>query len=239
MELSLVTVFIAGLLTFIAPCTLPLIPAFIGYLAGNTNNQKKTLLVTAGFTIGFSLVFILFGLAAGFIGTSIIAYRSSLTIIGGLIIILMGLYLILEPHLNFSLFKGNGFNIPKKTVGFMGSVAIGASFGFGWSPCLGPILGAVLTIAATSGNLAFSTMLLAIYSIGLSIPFFGLALFYNKLSSTIANISPRSISITRYLGGMLFVLIGFLILFNSYNLITNFGTELLDNWYFDKLSNYL
>lgn len=242
MEVATISVFLAGLLTFIAPCTLPLIPAFLAYIAGDKqSSQSRLLQIAIGFCLGFSIVFIIFGLTVGFFSSTLLAYRPLLIKIGGIIITLFGLGLILEPYLKFKTVKTTGFKLRlyDQSRQFGSAVLIGASFGFGWSPCLGPILGAVLTFAATSGNMLTSAILLAVYSTGLSLPFIVLALFYNRLSRLIGNLSPRFYTYSRLIGGLLLVIIGILILLGSYSLLTDFGTNLIEDWYFNSLSNYL
>lgn len=246
-EIPLGSALLAGFLTFLAPCTLPLVPAFLGYLAGTSDNPTRRALIkiTAGFTFGFSVVFIFFGLAAGLLGTTLLQHQDILTKIGGVIVVFMGLVLVFKGKLpNFlpTLSRPVGFRVPKIFKGeasFYSSLVTGVSFGFGFSPCLGPILGGILTIAATSGDVLQSTLLLALYSLGLAVPFFVLALFYKTLSAKLVATSPQLLDGIRIFGGLLFIALGVLLFTNSFGLITEIGTKIVEPLYFNKLFNYL
>ena len=176
MEVHLPIAFLAGLISFLSPCVLPLIPGYISYISGTSFNElvekKKNLIVikTIFFTLGFSLVFIALGLTASFIGKFFLTNSEIFRIIAGAIIIFFSLQL-----LGIINFKFMNKDIRIFTDQYSPSLAfpflIGAAFGFGWTPCIGPILGSILTLAAIEENIGKSILLLSFYSLGLAIPF--------------------------------------------------------------------
>jgi len=167
------TAFVAGLLSFFSPCVLPLVPAYLANLAGESaidiggsRRVWPTLLHSVSFVLGFSILFILMGASAGLIGASIIAYSDTLRIISGIVVIIFGVFLIAAhkiPWLNYEkrLHMQGGRN-----PGYIRSMMIGAAFAVGWTPCIGPILGSILFIASYTGETAKGAALLAVYSLG-------------------------------------------------------------------------
>tara|TARA_B100000686_G_C16701493_1_gene923689 strand:- start:142 stop:858 length:717 start_codon:yes stop_codon:yes gene_type:complete len=176
MEVSLSIAFLAGLISFLSPCVLPLIPGYISYISGLsfdqlTDGRKNLVLIrTILFTLGFSLVFIALGLTATFIGQFFLNNSNTLRIISGTIIILLSLQLI--GFFNFKIMnKELRFFTTQYSQSLIFPVIVGAAFGFGWTPCIGPILGSVLVMAATEENINKGMLLLSFYSLGLAIPF--------------------------------------------------------------------
>jgi cytochrome c-type biogenesis protein len=189
-SVSFSAAFIAGLLSFLSPCILPLIPAYFSFITGlsmdelvneNTNGvRKKVLLSTITFVCGFSLIFILLGASATFLGQQLDLYRDHIRVIGGHVIVLFGLHLmgwIQIPALNMD----RRFHPTRKPLRLMGVFLVGMAFGAGWSPCVGPMLGSILVIASTQQSIWQGVSLLAIYSAGLAIPFVLLSLFINLM----------------------------------------------------------
>jgi len=168
--------FLAGLISFLSPCVLPLIPGYISYISGTTfdkiNEKKRNLIVlkTIFFTLGFSLVFIALGSTASYIGKFFLINSNIFRIIAGIIIIFFSLQLI--GILNFKFMnKDLRFFTNKYNDNLAFPLLVGAAFGFGWTPCIGPILGSILTLAAIEENISQSMLLLSFYSLGLAIPF--------------------------------------------------------------------
>ena len=244
-EVSIFAAFIAGLLTFIAPCTLPLIPAFLGYLSGadgsdnNSGDRFKVVKVAVGFVLGFSTVFILFGAFASLLGAQLFEARGILTKVGGVIVTIIGLLIVFQTNLPFLSNKASGFKLPVNTGSPFTAFITGASFSFGWSPCIGPILGGILTIAATSGNIIDGILLMTVFSLGLGIPFIATGLFYKKAQSIFANISPNFLKWTQVIGGLIFVIFGILLFTNSFGYITVWGEHFFADLYFDSIADYL
>ncbi len=217
-EVSYFVAFGGGLLSFFSPCVLPLVPAYLANLAGVTaidpNTRRSylpTLFHSLSFVLGFSIIFIIMGASVGLIGTTITAHSALLRQIAGGLIIAFGVFLIAAfklPWLNYE----KRLNAPTgSNPGYLRSVGIGAAFALGWTPCIGPILGAILTFAWSSQTAAQGALLLAIYSLGLGIPFIILGLVWGA-------IMPLWKSINRYLwaislaGGILLIIVGILML---------------------------
>jgi cytochrome c-type biogenesis protein len=173
--LGITVAFVAGLLSFLSPCVLPLVPSYVGFLTGMTlgemeGRRRTALLHALLFVGGFSLVFILLGASATALGRALRYYQELLQIIGGLLIIAFGL-LCLGVFKPAWLVQERRLQLEQKPVGFLGSALVGMAFGAGWTPCIGPVLGAILGLAATSGDVSRGMLLLAVYSAGLAVPF--------------------------------------------------------------------
>lgn len=173
--LGLLVAFAAGLLSFLSPCVLPLVPSYVGFLTGMTlpeaaSRRRLALLHAVLFVSGFSLVFILLGASATTLGRALNYYQIWLQRIGGALIILFGLLCLgaFSPRL---LSQERRVHLERKPVGYLGSVLVGMAFAAGWTPCIGPVLGGILGLAATSADVSRGVMLLAVYSAGLALPF--------------------------------------------------------------------
>ena len=230
MILNLIIAFGAGLIRFLSPCVLPLIPGYISYISGESlgdivEKQKKILLKTILFSFGFSLVFISFGATASFIGNLLLEYSNSLRIIAGLVIIIFSLQLIGILNLNF-LNKEKRIYTKNYSDNLFFPLIVGAAFGFGWTPCIGPVLGSILALAATEGSVGKGILLLSFYSLGLAIPFvlsgYGISKFLEFSKNFKKNIRIISIS-----GGIILLITGVLIVTNKLQIIGYFLLEAL------------
>ena len=175
MIINLLIAFSAGFISFLSPCVLPLIPGYISYISGQTLNElvkkkQSVLLKTIYFSLGFSIIFIIFGATASFLGKLFITYSKELRMIAGIIIILFSLQLIGIIKLNL-LNKEKKYYTKKYHENSFFPILVGGAFGFGWTPCIGPILGSILALAAVKETIFESVLLLAFYSLGLAIPF--------------------------------------------------------------------
>ena len=164
----------AGLISFLSPCVLPLIPGYISYISGASLNEllakkKINLIPLILFTLGFSFVFIAFGAAASYVGQILLQHSQILRIIAGLVIIIFSLQLIGIININFLNFEKKIYT--KKNNNILFSFIVGMAFGFGWTPCIGPILGSILALASTEETIFKAIILLSFYSLGLAIPF--------------------------------------------------------------------
>jgi cytochrome c-type biogenesis protein len=174
-SLGLFVAFAAGLLSFLSPCVLPLVPSYIGFLTGMSlpemaGRRRVALLHALLFVLGFSLVFMVLGASAPALGRALNYYQHWLQRIGGVLIILFGLVclgVIRAPFLT----QEHRLQMEQKPVGLLGSALVGMAFGAGWTPCIGPVLGAILGLAATTQDLSRGLLLLAVYSAGLAVPF--------------------------------------------------------------------
>jgi len=225
--------FIAGLLTFLAPCTLPLVPGYLGFISGvsakdvnngNMTDVKQRVLINGlMYVIGFSFIFILLGILFSLAGSLFASYRIWLARIGGLFVVFFGLYLM---HIfNFKMFSWlhstHKLNIfYKLNPGRPSSSLIfGMTFAFGWTPCIGPILGSVLLLVSSYATVVQGGILLLIFSAGLAVPFLLLALFIGQATNYVQKIS-KYLDMISFLGGLLLVIIGLLILVNHFGIFT-------------------
>lgn len=248
----LLSAFIAGLITFFAPCTLPLVPGFLAFISGvpldelkdqsaNTKAQKTILYNGIFYVIGFTTIFILFGILFGFFGALLNPYRIAVTRIGGLFIIVFGLFLL---GVNFP-----GASYFEKTIGGFGlshlkpgkptsSFAFGALFAAGWTPCIGPILASILLLASQSGSIGKGAFLLFIFSIGLAIPFVFLTLFASSATRYVKQLTKYLPLISR-VGGVFLLFIGVLMLLDQFGVFNEFLYRTFDFLEYDGLLQYL
>ena len=207
----------AGLLSFLSPCVLPLIPGYISYVSGKSLNElleekKVNILPIVLFTIGFSLIFITFGATSSLIGKILLNNSIELRILSGLVIIFFSLQIIGIINLNFLNFEKR-FQT-QKSANIFSSVLVGMAFGFGWTPCIGPILGSILALAAVEQTLLKAVMLLLFYSLGLAIPFILSGFLIQKFMIVSKNLK-RNINIISKTGGFILLGTGILILTNQ------------------------
>jgi cytochrome c-type biogenesis protein len=215
--------FLAGFLSFLSPCVLPLIPAYFTFITGfsleeltenrNSEIRKKVVFSTVSFVCGFSMVFILMGASASYLGGLIYNYREIIRIIGGMLIILMGIHLtgiIRIPGLDVE----KRIHMDKKPLHFLGIFIIGMAFGAGWSPCIGPLLGSILIIAGSQETVRQGMVLLAIYSAGLALPFIILSVFIHLLLMVIKKAS-RFLQYVNAAAGILLILAGLILVTNK------------------------
>jgi len=173
--LGLFVAFAAGLLSFLSPCVLPLVPSYVGFLTGMTlpelSDRRRVAAIHALlFVVGFSLVFVLLGASATALGGTLKYYQTWITRIGGGLVILFGLFCLGLVRVG-PLEQERRLQFQHKPLGYLGSVLVGIAFGAGWTPCIGPVLGAILSLAATSDSVSRGMLLLGVYSAGLAVPF--------------------------------------------------------------------
>ena len=241
-DVSIYMVFLAGILSFLSPCVLPLVPGYISFVSGVSIKElqegeeapvffsrgKRSVLVNSlCFVAGFSIVFILLGATATWVGSFLISQMSLLTKIGGLVIIFFGLF---KMGLIRSLFfnRETRFHLKARKFGFVGAILIGASFALGWTPCIGPILGAILVYAGTLESVNMGILLLTIYSIGLGIPFLVTSFGINKFFRFFEKIK-RHLGLIDKITGLVMVLLGLLIFSNKLVFIQGYVPFL--NWF--------
>ena len=229
---TILIAFSAGLASFIAPCILPMIPAFLAYISGTTlteisNSQKADFKInkiniianTIFFVLGFSIIFSTLGvLINSILSENINQLANSLNWIAGIIIVIFGIFMIASTKIN-SLNKEKKFQIKNFKSSYPMSFVFGLAFAIGWTPCVGPILGTILTLAATTPSISF-TLLLA-YSIGLGIPFILIGIFFSKSTKIISSMTKHLKYYNIVLGGFI-ILLGILIFTNQLAYIANF-----------------
>lgn len=242
--------FIAGVLTFLAPCTLPLVPGYLGFISGvslddirdptkASRARRRIFLNGLLYVLGFSIVFIILGSLVGFAGSLLGQYRLWLTRIGGLLVIFFGLYMM--HILKLPVLSAEKHFLP---VRFLkpghptSSFLFGVAFAFGWTPCVGPVLGSILALAATSTTIAQGAFLLTVFSLGLAVPFLLIAV-------GIGSIAPRLTKLERYLhgvsiaGGAFLVFVGMLLLTNRLAAWIGYAYQWLEFLNYDRLLEYL
>ena len=217
--------FAAGLLSFLSPCVLPLIPSYVGYLTGMSVDEVQRRRGTAvlhglWFVAGFSLVFVLLGAAASAVGTLLRDYQQWVARVGGVLLILFGIYLlgIVRP---LFLMREWRVELARKPLGYFGSGLVGVTFGAAWTPCIGPILGGILTLAATSAGLVQGMGLLAVYALGLAIPFLVTALALDRFLVWFQRFRPYIVWVDR-IAGVLLILLGVLLVTDSFTVLAGY-----------------
>jgi cytochrome c-type biogenesis protein len=245
MNISVGIAFLAGLASFFSPCVFSLVPAYIGYLGGRSvaiaSSGKDTRWLTfihgLTFVLGFSTVFILLGLATSALGNLLFNIRDWLARIGGLVVIIFGLHMTGLVRIKFLEYDLRPQSIPDRSRGFLASFLMGVFFSAGWSPCVGPILGAILTMSLNSGSLSQGAMLLIAYSVGLAIPF----LVASTQIGLVTSVLRKYGKLTRYVEitmGLVLIIIGLLLLFGRFSQLSNFGS-FLGNYDELALGHYL
>ena len=215
--IELLIAFGAGLISFLSPCVLPLIPGYISYISGRSINelidQKNiNLIPMILFTIGFSIVFIIFGAASTFLGQVLLQNSFELRIIAGLIIIIFSLHIIGVLNIKFLNFEKRIQT--KININFYSPLLIGMAFAFGWTPCIGPILGSILVLAATEESINKGIILLSFYSLGLAIPFILSGYLIQKFLIFSKNFR-KNINLVSKIGGFILLITGILIITNQ------------------------
>lgn len=199
--------FLEGIITFISPCLLPMLPIYISYFAGQTpGDNNRTVIINAfGFVLGFTVIFVLLGAFAGSIGSILMAYSSIVNVIGGIIIIIFGLNFM--DVLNIPFLNANRqMNLVHGHPGFFSALLFGIVFSIGWTPCVGAFLGSALMMAASSGDTLKGILMLLSFSLGLGIPFVVSAILIDRMKSTFDFIKRNYLIINRISGGLLVVI---------------------------------
>lgn len=246
-DVATISVFIAGIIMFLAPCTLPLVPAYLAFISGvsgdggalSRHDRIRIMKNGIAFVLGFSVVFIISGVLLGLFGSYVAPYRAILLQLSGILIILFGLMMLGVIRVSF-LERQHAFRISTLyTPGKQASAAlVGASFAFGWTPCVGPILASVLLLAGTAGTVAEGTYLLTVFSLGLALPFLLTAFLYGHAARFVGRVSWVS-RIISLVGGAFLVLLGVLILTDNFGLTITYGYEWFDFLHYDALLDYL
>ena len=200
--------FLEGIITFISPCLLPMLPIYISYFAGGgERSTKKTLTGAIGFVVGFTVVFTLMGALAGTVGSFLKEHQTAVNIISGIVVIFFGLNFLGVFKLN--LFRGSDRSVDTSNMGFFSAMLFGMIFSLGWTPCVGAFLGSALMLASQQGSVLVGTLMLLAYSLGLGVPFILSAVLIDKLKSAFDWIK-RNYKVINVVSGSLLILIGIL-----------------------------
>ncbi len=222
-NLALPAIFLAGVVSFFSPCVLPLVPAYVSYITGESvtdpardrtvSARLPALILSSFFVLGFSVVFVVLGASASALGESLLKYRYETNIAGGAIIIVFGLFmtgLIKLPYLH----RDTRFHVNLDGGGPVSAFVLGLAFGFGWTPCIGPVLGAILAASAVAATLNQGIALLAVYALGLSLPFLAAALFADQFL--------RRLRAMRRIGKTLHIVAGVILVLTGIAMITGY-----------------
>ncbi len=236
-KISYFGAFIAGLLSFLSPCVLPLIPSFITYITGlsfadlqaehpSHTVRRQTTIHTLMFIAGFTVVFVLLGASATFIGGFLQEHMTMIRRVGGILIIVFGIHVsgLVPIHL---LLGEKRVTIHRKPAGFLGSFLVGLAFAAGWTPCIGPILASILMVAATEETVYQGIALLLVYSLGLAIPFFLASLAMHQFM-VFFNRFKKHIRLMEIVTGLFLVVVGILIFSNSLSLVQRYFMRVME-----------
>jgi cytochrome c-type biogenesis protein len=207
--------FAAGLFSFVSPCVLPLVPAYLAFLAGVSFEElkdghhtaeatRKVVLASLAFVLGFSTIFIALGATASVVGQAIAHYFDELAIVAGLIIVILGLHFVGFFRIGW-LSREARFHVARKPAGILGAYVVGLAFAFGWTPCVGPVLAAILFIAGVEGTGVRGATLLAVYSAGIGVPFLLAALFSGRFIVWASGFRKQMRRVELTMGGVLIV----------------------------------
>ena len=208
--------FLEGIITFISPCLLPMLPIYVSYFAGGTddgetdgNSTARTLKNALGFVLGFTLVFVAMGALAGTLGGLVRRYQTAVNLVTGLVVVFFGLNFLGIVKLN--LFRGSRYTLDGKSLGFFSTMLFGMVFSIGWTPCVGAFLGSALLLASQQGHVLEGTLMLLTYSAGLGIPFLLSALLIDRLKAAF-DVIKRHYRIINIICGSLLIAVGILMM---------------------------
>jgi cytochrome c-type biogenesis protein len=199
----------AGVLSFSSPCTLPLVPGYLGYMSGISSGRGRTVAAAGLFVIGFAIVFTCLGAVASELGAALLLHRSLIEKLAGGLIVILGLFVLGLAPLPFLMREGRPL-MELVRPGPSGALVLGAAFAFGWTPCVGPVLGSILLLASGQRTVAAGALLLFLYSLGLGIPFLVAALFLDRFRSVSGWLRRHAVVINA-IGGVLLVVMGALV----------------------------
>jgi cytochrome c-type biogenesis protein len=243
-DVNIFVAFAAGIFSFLSPCVLPLIPSYLSFVSGVSLDEMRSeqaraavrwrvVLNSLAFIAGFSLVFVSLGASASLLGGLFLGYRNVIRILGGVFVLLVGLYLIglfkiaaLDQYLQF--------NLKDKPAGYLGSVLVGITFALAWTPCVGPILGATLALASTSGEIGRGTLMLSSYAAGLAVPFFLSALAINSFFEFSQRLR-RYIQAIHFAGGLLLIIVGILLIIDYMTALNAYALRFTPRWLLERL----
>jgi cytochrome c-type biogenesis protein len=242
-SLGVAVSFSAGLFSFLSPCVLPLFPSYISFITGmsvadlaadlGATARRRVLLHALAFILGFSLVFVALGASFSAAGQLLLDYRVWIRRIGGLLIVVFGLYIAGLLKLGL-LGRTQQWHLREKPAGYLGSLLVGVTFAIGWTPCVGPILGAILSLASTTDNIQRGVGLLVAYSAGLGVPFFLSAMALGPFLRLFRRYRPF-IPVVERAAGVLLVLVGVLVFTNYYVLLNAWAVSLTPDWLLRRL----
>ncbi|HWJ99794.1 MAG TPA: cytochrome c biogenesis protein CcdA [Xanthobacteraceae bacterium] len=234
-DVSLSSALLAGFLSFLSPCVLPIVPPYFAWIAGISfeelrdesalrSRRYRLLAVAVSFVLGFTTVFVALGATVSVVGKTIAQYFDTLSMIAGLIILVMGLHFVGLIRIGL-LYRQLRLNVDKKPAGLLGAYIVGLAFAFGWTPCVGPILAAILLIAGSEGSAMRGAILLSVYSLGIGIPFILAALFLGRFTHLLARFKTHLPKVEKF-AGVLLIATGLLFMTGKMSVIANWLIEM-------------
>ena len=212
--------FLEGIITFVSPCILPMLPVYISYFAGGESNRKRTLRNAVGFILGFTIVFVALGAFAGIIGGLLQKYKIFVNLITGAVVVVLGLNFTGIINIGF-LNSTKKANVEIKHIGFGTSVLFGIVFSIGWTPCVGAFLGSALMMASQEGTVLAGILMLVLYSAGLGIPFLASALLLDRLKDTFQFIK-KNYRIVNLISGVFLIVVGMMMMTGTFGYLLAF-----------------
>jgi cytochrome c-type biogenesis protein len=243
-DLSIVLAFSAGVLSFLSPCVLPLIPSYVSFISGVSLEEmrsaslewkarRKLLLSALAFILGFSLVFISLGASASILGQTLGASRSTIRLVGGILVLLVGIYITGLFKLTF-LDRYLQFTVKSRPASYFGSFLVGITFAVAWTPCVGPILGAILALASTAAEINQGIFMLGVYSLGLAVPFFLSAVAVNVFFDFFHSFR-KHIQTVHVIAGLLLIGVGILLITDTMTVLNTYALSLTPRWLLERL----
>ncbi|MEQ1857247.1 MAG: cytochrome c biogenesis protein CcdA [Longimicrobiales bacterium] len=239
-EVSIGLAFLAGLVSFLSPCVLPLVPSYLAFITGMSLedleqgvDRKRTLVHATLFVLGFSVIFVLLGASASFMGQFVRLYRVWIERIGGGVIVLLGLHLTGVLRLA-PLLRERRIHLADKPAGYLGTVGVGVAFGAGWTPCLGPMLGAILTYGFARETMWAGVGLLSVYSLGLAVPFLLAALALDRFLQAFQSFR-RWMPYVEKASGALLIVLGLLLLTGRMTVLSAWLTRFTPAWIIERI----
>lgn len=243
-DINVWVAFTAGIFSFLSPCVLPLIPSYLSFVSGvsldemrdrraEAHVRRRVVFNSLAFIFGFSLVFVSLGASASFLGGLFLSYRDSIRLWGGIFIILVGIYLLGVFKVS-ALDRYLQFNLRSRPASYLGSLLVGITFGAAWIPCIGPILGAILTLAGTEAQIEKGMFLLSTYAAGLAFPFFLSAVAVNSFFQ-FSEVFRRYIKVVHRAAGVLLVIVGMLLVTDYITVLNTHALRLTPEWLLKRL----
>ena len=236
--LGLLVAFSAGLLSFLSPCVLPLVPSYVTFITGmsleDVQRTRRTAMAHALlFVLGFTLIFLALGAGATVLGSVLRVHREWIARVGGALVIVFGLYLL--GVFNVGAFaRERRVHLADKPVGYLGTVLVGIAFGAGWTPCIGPILGSILTLSASSADLGRGLQLLGAYSLGLAVPFVLAAALVQRFLAVSAKLKRHMVWVSRVSGALL-IAVGVLMVTDYFTILASYLQALTPGFLRDRI----
>ena len=239
-SVGILVVLMAGVFSFLSPCVLPLVPSYLSFVTGMSLedlqdgvDRKATFMHSLLFVAGFSMIFITLGASASFLGVFLRVYEVWIARVGGVLIIILGLHLAgifrIAP-----LMRERRIHVNDKPAGYIGTLGVGAAFGAGWTPCIGPVLGAILTLAGTQESVWSGVLLLSVYSLGLAIPFLVSALALDLFLGTFSKFR-RFLPVVEKASGVMLIILGLLLATGSFTILSSYLVRFTPEWVLQRI----